>query len=69
MSEGLYQQLKILNQLICTIAIELTDASLADAKERAKQFGSDSDWNKDVDVLSMRLNKLKRIEKRLDGPK
>ena len=65
--EEIAQQLKNLNELLCVFALDLTEASLVEARDNAGRWGEKSAWNKDVDVLSMRVNRLKRIQKRCAG--
>lgn len=67
MMDGIEKQLNIFNQLVCIMAIELNNAMLEDEKDSKSRYRSEGEWRKKIDVLSMRANKLKRIQKRLEG--
>lgn len=67
MMNGIEKQLNIFNQLVCIMAIELNNAMLEDEKDSKSRYRSEGEWRKKIDVLSMRANKLKRIQKRLEG--
>ena len=61
-------QLKNLNELLCMFALEISEGSLREARDSANRWGEKSEWNKDVDTLSMRVNQLKRMKKRFANP-
>jgi len=49
-------------------ALEISEGSLREARDSANRWGEKSEWNKDVDTLSMRVNQLKRMKKRFANP-